>query len=139
MVALMRLDPAELPAWITNLDRLAGNLSYPMYLCHWGVGISLTGLLPGTTRMNPLVFLIGFPVVNLLSYLIYRQIERPLQAWKLPSMVQFFPAWKEMPRSTSAVAGLVHTAHRNVGPNAVFPARAAIARTGQSRNGSDGV
>ena len=40
MVTLMRLDPGELPAWIGKLDRYAGNLSYPMYLCHWGVGIA---------------------------------------------------------------------------------------------------
>ncbi len=34
MVTLMRLDPGELPAWIAQLDRYAGNLSYSMYLCH---------------------------------------------------------------------------------------------------------
>ena len=57
MVTLMRLDPGELPAWMGKLDRHAGNLSYPMYLCHWGVGIAITWLFPGTTRMNPF----GFP------------------------------------------------------------------------------
>ena len=33
-------------------ERYAGNLSYPMYLCHWGVGIALSWLLPGTTRYD---------------------------------------------------------------------------------------
>jgi len=138
MVTLMRLDPVELPAWMGKLDRYAGNLSYPMYLCHWGVGIALSWLLPGTTRMNPAVFLIGFPVVNLVSYLIYRHVERPLQAWKLPSMVQVRPAGTEVPRpaATVAVAGLVHAAHPAAGPKAASPSSEGSARNGQSHNGS---
>ena len=42
-------------------------------------------LFPGKTRMDASVFLIGFPVVNLVAYLIYQHVERPLQSWKLPS------------------------------------------------------
>ena len=88
MVTLMRLNPRDLPAWMGSLDRFAGNLSYPMYLCHWSVGIVVTWLFRSKTRMDVFVFLVGFPLVNLLSYLIYRFVERPLQSWKLPSLVR---------------------------------------------------
>lgn len=88
MVTLMRLKPRDLPSWMGSLDRFAGDLSYPMYLCHWSVGIVLAWLFPGRTRLDVIFFVIGFPLVNLLSFLIYRYIERPLQAWKLPSLVR---------------------------------------------------
>lgn len=88
LVTLMRLDPKQLPGWMGSLDRFAGNLSYPMYLCHWSVGIMVTWFFPGKTRMDVFVFLIGFPLVNVLSLLIYRYVERPLQSWKLPSLVR---------------------------------------------------
>ena len=77
-------------------------------------------------------------VVNLVSYLIYRHAERPLQAWKLPSMVQARPAGTEVPRpaATVAVAGLVHAAHPAAGPKAASPSSGGSARNGQSHNGS---
>jgi len=137
MVTLMRLDPGELPAWMGKLDRHAGNLSYPMYLCHWGVGIAITWLFPGTTRTSFSVFLIGFPVVNIVSYLIYRHVERPLQAWKLPSMVQVRPTGTEVPRPAAALAGLVHAAHPAAGPKAASPSREGGSAWNEERhNGS---
>ncbi len=141
MVTLIRLHPAELPEWMVKLDRLAGNLSYPMYLCHWGVGITLTWLLPGTTRMNPLVFLLGFPAVNLVSYLIYRHVEEPLQSLKLPGMVQYRSATTEIPGSAKSftVTCPVNVAYPGSGPKAALPSRAGLARKGEGRNGSVAV
>lgn len=78
MIALMNLDARALPKRLVSLDRLLGNLSYPIYLCHWGVAIVVTLLFLGMTRPNINVFYIGFPLVNLLSYAIYRYIEEPL-------------------------------------------------------------
>jgi len=49
VATLMRLDPKALPDWMGRVDRFAGNLSYPMYLCHWGVGILVTWFWPGKT------------------------------------------------------------------------------------------
>ncbi len=120
MVTLMRLDLKELPWWMGKIDRLAGNLSYPMYLCHWGVGIVVTWLLPGKSRIDLSVFLIGFPVVNVVSYLIYRHVERPLQSWKLTGRVQPRPAVATARHQASA-AGLVHAAHPVAGPQPAGP------------------
>jgi peptidoglycan/LPS O-acetylase OafA/YrhL len=97
----MRLDPKELPPWMGRLDRFLGNLSYPMYLCHWGVGIGVTLLVPGLSRANVVVFLIAFPLVNVVSYLIWTYVEHPLQSWKRPSRI--LPA--------VAGAGSIHPAH----------------------------
>jgi peptidoglycan/LPS O-acetylase OafA/YrhL len=88
IVTLMRLDPKQLPAWFTRLDRLAGNLSYPIYLCHWGVAISVTALFPGLTRNSFWTFVICFPLVNLLAYAIYTVVEQPLQSWKFQTAVR---------------------------------------------------
>jgi len=91
MVTLMRLDPKTLSPWMVKADRFFGNLSYPIYLCHWGVGIVVIGLFHGKSRANLSVFLIGFPVVNLIAYLLYAYVEHPLQSWKRPSLVHSRP------------------------------------------------
>lgn len=84
MVTLMRLDPKALPLWMVKTDRFLGNLSYPIYLCHWAVGIVVIGLFHGKSRNDFAVFLIGFPLVNLIAYLLYAYVEHPLQSLKLP-------------------------------------------------------
>ena len=61
MVTLMRLEPDALPEWMGRVDRIAGNLSYPMYLCHWGVGIVVIWFLPGKTRSTSRFSLSAFP------------------------------------------------------------------------------
>ncbi len=129
MVTLIRLDPSELPRWMGKFDRIAGNLSYPMYLCHWGVGIGLTWLLPGTTRLDLKIFLIGFPIVNLVSYLIYDHLERPLQAWKLPSLVQ-------IRRPAIGTASLRHAGHPAGFPNSSLASSKKPHRNQQTQTGS---
>jgi peptidoglycan/LPS O-acetylase OafA/YrhL len=78
VVSLMRLEPARTPRWLARLDRLAGELSYPIYLCHWGVGVSLVWLVPQWSRANLAVFLVAFPLIHLIAYAIVRMVERPL-------------------------------------------------------------
>jgi len=77
------------------------------------------------------VFLIGFPVVNVVSYLIYRHVERPLQSWKLTGQVQPRPAVRTA-RHRDSATGLVHTAH----PAVASPAReAGLARNREGHHG----
>ncbi len=141
MVCLMRLEPRELPSWFVRMDRWAGNLSYPVYLCHWGVGIMVSWLLRGADRSNPLVFCIGFPVVNLFSWWIYRLVERPLQAWKLPAPGPQRAAgggsasgpWK----ATRAGSVSMQAGHEHGGFGAHLPGNPERpAHNGQSQNGS---
>ncbi|HKI16636.1 MAG TPA: hypothetical protein VKA15_02095, partial [Isosphaeraceae bacterium] len=88
MVTLWRLEPKQMPVWLRRLDRLAGNLSYPIYLCHWAVGICVTAIFPGLSRESFWVFAICFPLVNLMAYAIYTFVEEPLQSWKLESRIR---------------------------------------------------
>ncbi len=130
MITLMRLESKTLPGWMARLDQFAGNLSYPIYLCHWAVGILLTAALPGTTRANPIVVLLGFPLVNAGAYLIYRFVEHPLQALKRPSLKQ------SQPRPLLMPAGAVHGPHFEHAPRASLGVRAR-ARTplaGETQN-----
>jgi peptidoglycan/LPS O-acetylase OafA/YrhL len=85
MITLIRLEPKKMPTWLARLDRLAGNLSYPIYLCHWGVAVIVTAVFPGLSRTSFWTFVICFPLVNLLAYAIYTYVEGPLQSWKLES------------------------------------------------------
>jgi peptidoglycan/LPS O-acetylase OafA/YrhL len=118
MVALMRVEPRQMPAWLRKLDRLAGNLSYPIYLSHWGVAIVLTWIFPALTRESFLVFAIGFPLVNVVAYAIYKIIEEPIQSWKLPSRLG-----RQAPAFASGYA--MHAPH---GPAAIItPARTNFA------------
>jgi peptidoglycan/LPS O-acetylase OafA/YrhL len=122
IAALMRLDPRACPPWVTRLDRLAGNLSYPIYLCHWGVGISVTWLLPGTSRADLVVFLLGFPLANLVAFLIYQHVERPLQHWKLGGIAGRPAAPEHSPAAVGA-SSRIDMRHRDVAGPAT-PARA---------------
>jgi peptidoglycan/LPS O-acetylase OafA/YrhL len=79
----MRVDPKKVPDWLRKVDRWAGNLSYPIYLCHWGIGVSVTWFFPQLSRDSVWVFVIGFPIVNLVAFGIYRFVEQPFQSWKL--------------------------------------------------------
>jgi peptidoglycan/LPS O-acetylase OafA/YrhL len=132
MVTLMRLNPKELPAWMTSLDRFLGNLSYPMYLCHWSVGIMVTWIFAGKTRMDLFVFLVGFPLVNLLSFVIYHYVERPLQSWKLPSLVRHGSAPQASPGAITA-PGLLHAGHSATAPLFAPPTSGEMVRNGKSR------
>ena len=82
MLALMNLDASRIPRWLVSIDRGLGNLSYPIYLCHWGVGIAVTLIFPNLSRNDIAVFWIGFPLVNLVAYLLARFVEQPLTTWK---------------------------------------------------------
>ena len=82
IVTLMNLKPSNVPRWLSKTDKVLGDLSYPIYLCHWGVGIVVTHFIPSLTRNDFEVFLIGFPLVNAVGFLIYRFVESPLALLK---------------------------------------------------------
>ncbi len=66
---------------LRRADRLAGDLSYPVYLCHIVVAVAVQHAL-GTTglgvALGPALFLISLPFVLLVSYALVVIIERPI-------------------------------------------------------------
>jgi peptidoglycan/LPS O-acetylase OafA/YrhL len=131
VLTLMRLDPRQQPNWMVRLDRLAGNLSYPIYLCHWSMGILVTWFFPARTRTDVFVFLVGFPLLNLVSLTIYHFVERPLQSWKLPSLVR--PGQGPVGLSSAiARAGRIRQAGAAPGPHSVASPKAGSSPNGRS-------
>lgn len=83
ILTLKDLKKKELPRWAAKLDTLCGNLSYPVYLCHWSIAVLVVYALPHLQRGRFLVFAIGFPIVNIVAYVIYRYIEKPCAEFKI--------------------------------------------------------
>lgn len=88
LVCLMRLEPKRLPHWLARLDHWAGNLSYPIYLCHFGAGIVTAWLLPDKSRYSKSLFVTSFLLVNVMAFLVYQFVERPVQSWKFRAPVR---------------------------------------------------
>lgn len=62
--------------WLT----VAGSLTYPLYVIHMYIGITIIGRLQG--RVDPLPLLLGVVALMLVvAWLIHRLVERPLGAW----------------------------------------------------------
>lgn len=57
-----------------KIDAFLGNLSYPIFLCHWPVAVLLAGFFTTLKRGNAL-FLISFIPVNLVAFLIHYIVE----------------------------------------------------------------
>ena len=91
----------------------------------------VTWLFAGKTRMDLFVFLVGFPLVNLLSFVIYHYVERPLQSWKLPSLVRHGSTPQASPGVITA-PGLLHAAHSAAAPLFAPPASGKVVANGKS-------
>jgi peptidoglycan/LPS O-acetylase OafA/YrhL len=78
LVALAQLRPADLPRWYTRLDRLGGNLSYPIFLCHFHVAVLVVWLgFDGVRPMNDFaMWAISFALTHPVAYGIYVVVDR---------------------------------------------------------------
>lgn len=68
--------------WLQHCDRVAGELSYPVYLSHWGVAIvvaaAATSLGLGELSRGPLLFLLSVPPILLFSLTLVHMSDRPI-------------------------------------------------------------
>ena len=78
LVTLTRLRPADLPNWYVKLDRIGGNLSYPIFLCHFHVAAIVVWL--GFDSVRPkdsfAFWATSFVLSNLLAWAIYEGVDR---------------------------------------------------------------
>lgn len=58
-------------------DAWFGDLSYPIYLCHWIVAVVITYIV--NIEPSILLFLYCVPVIFLVSYLLSRMVENPIE------------------------------------------------------------
>lgn len=76
ILSLSGLKAKEAPGWIRRLDGLLGDLSYPLFLCHWSVGIAVVWIVfRGESPDALTLFLSTLPFINIASYLIHRGLE----------------------------------------------------------------
>jgi peptidoglycan/LPS O-acetylase OafA/YrhL len=78
LVALARLRPADLPRWYARLDRLGGDLSYPIFLCHFHVAVLVVWL--GFDGVRPTdsaaMWAVSFGLSNVVAYGLHVGVDR---------------------------------------------------------------
>jgi len=79
VLALAGVDASSLPGPLRSIDRLLGDLSYPIFLCHVPVAAIVlrlygNGLYPNTVRF----FIVSLAASHLMAVAIHGVIERPL-------------------------------------------------------------
>lgn len=81
VIVLMRTK--ELPFINASTDKWFGNLSYPVYLMHYQIGLVLVVIFDGLniemTRPDLLLLFISVPVITLLSWIVSVNIEKPIE------------------------------------------------------------
>ncbi len=102
LAVFSRLHPRSVPACFSNLDLKLGALSYPIFLCHWNVGVIViaSGL---AFKLGSELFLWSLPGVWLLAYAIHVGVERPLE--RLRDRIRGRPR-EELAGSTTAAPRL---------------------------------
>jgi peptidoglycan/LPS O-acetylase OafA/YrhL len=81
VAVLCRYDPRRAPPWLSRLDTLLGNLSYPVFLCHWQAGAIVIALGLAESKGREL-FLWSLLAIPLLATAIHLAVEHPLERWR---------------------------------------------------------
>jgi peptidoglycan/LPS O-acetylase OafA/YrhL len=79
--SLASLIAEELPPRVVALDRLLGNLSYPVFLCHWLVAMVVAWAFFGSRApAGGSLFVSSVVFVNVLAFAVYAFVERPVDS-----------------------------------------------------------
>jgi peptidoglycan/LPS O-acetylase OafA/YrhL len=77
LVSLNQFDAAKSRAWVRRLDRVLGNLAYPVFLCHWHVAAVVVHLVYDSDKpTDGYLWLWSFVFINLVGGLIYYLVDR---------------------------------------------------------------
>jgi peptidoglycan/LPS O-acetylase OafA/YrhL len=80
MLCLSTLRVDELPTRLVALDRFLGNLSYPVFLCHWLAAVIVARLAFDSQRPGgSTLFWSSLILVNVVAYGIHSGVERPVE------------------------------------------------------------
>ena len=77
VIALMQVRRRDLPSWAARTDRVLGDLSYPVFLCHFPVAAWVIhfGLAPARGPLTLLVAAIGS---SMFAWLVHTALESPV-------------------------------------------------------------
>lgn len=77
IASLMKLDPKGASGWHARLDRLLGDLSYAIFLCHFNVMALLVLAGPfGRGARSPAIFFAALLLSVLAGYIVHATVER---------------------------------------------------------------
>lgn len=65
-------------SWIVNLDNFLGNISYPMFLVHWNIGILVKSWMGGPMEPSFALFAVCLVPIMAISWVINTYVEQPL-------------------------------------------------------------
>lgn len=78
-ICLTKLSNANISFWLIALDRRLGDLSYPIFLCHWHIAAIIVFSAPfGISTKGLSLFIIGFLVSCCAAFAINQCIEKPI-------------------------------------------------------------
>jgi len=81
VICLAQVRVRSLPGIIGRIDRLLGDLTYPMFLLHLPVAYVWTAVLHAQGRpSSEMLMLLGMPVLNLVAYGVVRLVDRRIEA-----------------------------------------------------------
>jgi peptidoglycan/LPS O-acetylase OafA/YrhL len=78
VAALRGLDARALPERWVRIDRVLGNLAYPIFLVHWLVACVLAGTTGIVTNANGAQFWAGLVPVHLAAWALWRWVDVPI-------------------------------------------------------------
>lgn len=79
VAALRNIRAGDQAPWIAKLDRIAGNLAYPIFLCHWPVAAVVYAVFFSEAPKRPdagYFWFVSFIFVNLFSLLIFFGVDK---------------------------------------------------------------
>ncbi len=77
LICLNNLGKNDVPVWLSKTDKFFGDLSYPIFLCHWPVGVlTAWAFFRGNNSKGGHLFLSSFLFINLAGYLIHVLVEK---------------------------------------------------------------
>lgn len=80
VACLAGIQARRAPVWLARVDRTLGDLSYPVFLCHFAVAGLLIELGFGGVRPGGAVlFTTSLPLVNVVAWFLHRLVEEPLE------------------------------------------------------------
>lgn len=77
MIGLANVPAKSFPSWLKTLDQQLGDLSYPIFLCHWPVACFVAWAFLGrAAERGPQLFFISFVAANIVAILIHQLVEK---------------------------------------------------------------